>query len=350
MIYFDNIKWIKINKKKFGIFIMLTTVVGSYPVSDPYVSDSISSKISNFLGLNDPYIPLLERAVKDQINAGVDIISDGQVRGDMIKVFARQLPGMTVEEGTSKIFDKIKPANHSLGGNDLKYALKIAQKTSSEFLDSNKSDAKLMDGNHFNKEFKGVKGIITGPTTLVLSSRIEGFYKKNKKEEIIMDMAMALKREAYALQEAGAAIIQIDEPYLSTGVANLKTAEAAVKTITDNLSIPVSMHVCGDIGEVFKDILKFSVQIIDCEFAGLPNNIQTLEQDYDGSKKIGFGCIDTKIEGVDELDQVVNLIKKGVDIIGEENIILDPDCGMRKLSRDVALLKLKKMSEAVGWF
>ena len=49
---------------------------------------------------------------------------------------------------------------------------------------------------HFNKNFKGIKGIITGPTTLVLSCRIEGFYNKDKKEEIIMDMAMALKNEA----------------------------------------------------------------------------------------------------------------------------------------------------------
>jgi 5-methyltetrahydropteroyltriglutamate--homocysteine methyltransferase len=329
---------------------MLTTVVGSYPVSDPPVLESISSKISNFLGRYDPYLPMLELAVKDQISAGVDIISDGQVRGDMIQVFARHLPGMGVENDTSKIFGKIRPANHSLGGNDLELALKIAQKTSNDFLDINKSDSKLIDGNNFNKHFKGVKGIITGPTTLVLSSRIEGFYNRDKKGKIIRDMAMALKQEAYALQEAGAAIIQIDEPYLSTGIADLKTAKDAIKIITDNLSIPVSIHVCGDIGDVFNELLKFSVQIIDCEFAGLPNNLRTLEQKYDGSKKIGFGCIDTKVDGVDELDHVVNLIKKGIDIIGEENIMLDPDCGMRMLSRNMALLKLRKMTEAVGWF
>ena len=329
---------------------MLTTVVGSYPVSDLVVPKSIYSKISNFLGFYDPYYPLLERAVKDQINAGVDIISDGQVRGDMIQVFANHLPGMAVEGNTSKIFGKIKPANHSLGVNDLKLAIKIAQKTSEKFLDSNKLDGKLMIGNEFNKNFKGVKGIITGPTTLVLSSRVEGFYNKDKKEKIIMDMAIALKKEAYELQEAGAAIIQIDEPFLSTGIADLKTAKTAIKIITDNLNIPVSMHVCGDIGGILKDILKFSVQIIDCEFAGLPNNILTLEQEYDNSKKIGFGCIDTKVQDVDELDQVVNLIRKGLDIIGEENMILDPDCGMRMLSREMALLKLKKMKEAVEWF
>ena len=325
---------------------MLTTVVGSYP-SLPQDPKSIGSKISNFLGSYDPYIPALEIAVKDQVNARVDIISDGQVRGDMIEVFARNIHGMAVVENTPKILGKIKPAVNSSGTHDLKLAIKTAHKISKDFLNSFKTDSKLFDGNDLNKNFKGVKGIITGPTTLVLASRVEGYYNRDKKEKIIADMAIALKKEAYELQEAGAAVIQIDEPYLSTGVADIKTAKNALKMITDSLDVPVSLHVCGDVGDVLKDILKFSVQIIDCEFAGIPNNIQSLE--HNDSKKIGFGCIDTKVEGVDELNDVVKLIKKGVDIIGEENMMVDPDCGMRMLSRDTALLKLKKMTEAVGW-
>ena len=59
-------------------------------------------------------------------------------------------------------------------------------------------------------------------------------------------------------KNAGAAIIQIDEPFLSTGVADLKTAKKALKIITDDLNIPVSMHVCGDIGKILNDILKVS--------------------------------------------------------------------------------------------
>ena len=43
-----------------GYYLMLTTVVGSYPVSNPCIPGSISSKVSNFLGFYDPYIPLLE--------------------------------------------------------------------------------------------------------------------------------------------------------------------------------------------------------------------------------------------------------------------------------------------------
>ena len=326
---------------------MLTTVVGSYPVllKD---STSLSSKIARILGSYDRFIPALELAVRDQINAGIDVISDGQVRGDMIEVFARNIPGMVVEDNTPKILSKITPANQSIGAYDLEIALKIANKISKDFKKSSEDRSKLLEDD-FNTNFKGIKGIITGPTTLVLSSRIEGFYNRDKKEKIIKDMAMALKKEVEYLQEAGAAMIQIDEPFLSTGVADLSSAKNAIKILTNNLEIPVSMHVCGNIGQVFKDILNFPVQIIDCEFAGIPANIQTLEQEYNGSKKIGFGCIDTKVEGVEKVDNVVNLLKNGLEIIGEENMIVDPDCGMRMLSRDAALLKLKKMTEAVGW-
>ncbi len=328
---------------------MLTTVVGSYPtiLQDP---KSISSKISDFFGAYDRYVPALKLAVSDQLEAGIDIISDGQVRGDMIDVFARAIPGMTVEDGTPKIVGKIMPANHSLGASDLKLALKTARSVSEDFNeDFNNGNSKLFTGDKFNENFKGIKGIITGPTTLVLSCRAEGFYNRDKKEAIVADMALALKKEAHELQKAGADIIQIDEPFLSTGVVDMSAAKKAVKTITEELKVPVSMHVCGDVGDVLSELLKFKVQILDCEFAGVPSNIQALENTPIKSKKIGLGCIDTKKEQVDELENVVKFIKKGIDIIGEENMIVDPDCGMRMLSRNAALLKLKKMKEAVEW-
>jgi 5-methyltetrahydropteroyltriglutamate--homocysteine methyltransferase len=327
---------------------MLTTVVGSYP-SFPKDPKSLTSRLSNFFGSYDQYLPALELAVKDQVNAGVDVISDGQVRGDMIEVFARNIPGMGVEEGTPKILGKIRPANHSLGANDLNLALKTAGTYSKEFIDSYNDNSKLIVGNDFNNNFKGVKGIITGPTTLVLSCRVEGFYNRDKKEKIIGDMALALKKEAQDLQNAGACMIQIDEPFLSTGVADTDTAKKAVRTITDNIKIPVSMHVCGDVGHVLSEILKFPVQIIDCEFAGIPSNMDALKQEYQGSKKIGFGCIDTRKMDIEPIDHVVGLIKRGIDIIGKDNMIIDPDCGMRMLSRDAAQLKLKRMKEAVEW-
>ena len=103
---------------------MLTTVIGSYP-SPPIEPVSFTSKISSLLGSYDPYQSAVEFAVEEQISAGINIITAGQVRGDMIEIFSSQITGMAWEEGTSKIKGKILPLNYSIGADDLKPHLKL---------------------------------------------------------------------------------------------------------------------------------------------------------------------------------------------------------------------------------
>ena len=323
---------------------MLTTVVGSYPVITRKPS-SFTEKIKASLGSYDPCKTAIDQAVEDQIKAGVDLISDGQVRGSMLEIFANSIPGMTTEDNKPVIKGKITPAPYSIGESDLKHALSTAKKVSPDF----KHHTDIFDGQEFQDNFKGIKGIITGPTTLALSSLIEGFYSKDRKEEIIIDLAWALKKEAEYLQNAGAAVIQIDEPYLSTGIADLKTARKAVEIITKNLSIPVAMHACGEIINIWNDLLKFKVDIIDCEFAGQPKNLQVLDNTSLKGKKIGLGCVDSRVDEIESKEQVAFILKKGIDTIGRENIIVDPDCGMRLRSREAAFSKLKIMVETVKW-
>ena len=323
---------------------MLTTVVGSYPVITREPS-SLNEKIKASLGSYDPYKAAIEKAVEDQIMAGIDLISDGQVRGSMLEIFANSIPGMVTEDNKPIIKDKITPAPYSIGAADLKHAISAAKKISPTF----KNQAELFYDHKFQENFKGVKGIITGPTTLALSSLIEGFYNKEDKAEIIIDLAWALKKEAEFLQNAGATVIQIDEPYLSTGIADLKTAQKAVEIITKNLSVPVAIHACGEVVTIWRDLLKFEVDIIDCEFAGQPKNLQILDSTSLRGKKIGLGCIDSKLDEIESKEQVAFIIKKGIDAIGEENIIADPDCGMRLRTRNAAFSKLKIMVETVKW-
>ncbi|SCG85036.1 methionine synthase [Methanobacterium congolense] len=321
---------------------MLTTVVGSYPAL-PEEPSSLSQKLSSFFGIYDRYKPAIESAVRDQIEAGIDIISDGQVRDGMVEIFAKAIPGMTVEGNTPKIVGKIKPSPVSISAEDLKYAVKVSESISKEY--GSNQGKKIKDG------VKGVKGIITGPSTLVFSSILEGFYKS--KDSAVIDLAHALKKEAEFLEKAGAVYIQIDEPFLSTGLPDVKTAKEAVEIITKDLEVPTAMHVCGDVRDVFKELLTFPVDIIDCEFAGIPGNIHVLEEAAKKGlikdKKIGFGCIDTKKKEVEDPKNVSELIKQGLEAVGKDNIIIDPDCGMKMLPKEAAFSKLKAMTEAVGW-
>ena len=318
---------------------MITTVVGSYPAK-AQKPHTITDKLKNTFGVYDPYKIAIKDAVYAQLNAGIDIISDGQVRGDMIEIFAKDLPGMVIEDNTCKIKNQIRPAPKSISGNDLKYTKKLLDDF---FKESNLSSEE--------KEKKGVKGIITGPSTMVFSSRLDGFYSMKQKDKAILDMANALKEEAKTLEEAGAKYIQLDEPFLSTGMVNLNTAKKAINIISNEIKIPVAMHVCGDISNVLGQLLKFKVDIIDLEFAGIESNLEILEnQNSLNNKKIGFGSIDTKRESAESIDEVKTLIQKGVDILGPENMIIDPDCGMKTLNPETAKLKLKNMVEAAKIF
>lgn len=301
---------------------MLTTVVGSYPPY-PRGPTSLIEKIQDIFGMYDKYKPAIELAVVDQIKAGIDIISDGQVRGNMIEIFAKKIPGMDFVNGSAIVYGKILPPKNPITVEDVKFAIKLKNK--------------------IKKNVK-VKGIITGPCTLAYSSKIEGFYKS--KENLMFDIAEALKVEAKFLEKLDIAMIQIDEPILSTGIVNIKTAKKVIETITDEVSIPISLHVCGSIVDIFEKLLEFNVDIIDCEFAGTKENLNILEDVDLKGKKIGFGCVNTKTNKVESVEEIKKRILKGIELIGKENMVIDPDCGLRNLKRKSAFNKLKNMVRA----
>jgi 5-methyltetrahydropteroyltriglutamate--homocysteine methyltransferase len=284
--------------------VLATTVVGSYPVV----------KGSGLRSLFDPLYTALETAVADQIAAGIDIISDGQIRGDMIQAFASKLPGVKGQE----VIGKVQPASGLITVGDTKYALAKAPK---------------------------VKGIITGPTTLAHGLHISTPMYRNK-EELALDLAAALVPEAKALETAGVTLLQIDEPIFSTGMADLAIGKQAIEIITTALRIPTCMHVCGNLGNVLDEILKFNVNVLDFEFSNNPANLDLLSRRDLAGRMIGYGCVDSSIDKIESIAEIKKRIEKGIEVFDPRIMLLDPDCGMRMRSREAAFAKLKHMSEA----
>lgn len=283
-----------------------TTVVGSYPVE----------KGSGLLALVDPLKHAVEVAVADQVAAGVDIISDGQVRGDMIRAFTSHLPGIR----GSSVVGKVQPAARPITLADTKYALSRHPK---------------------------VKGILTGPSTLAHGLSIETTFYRNK-DELVLDLAQALAVEAGYLQEAGVTLLQIDEPIFSTGAANIAVGREAVNAIVARIRVPVCLHVCGSLGNVIDDILRTDVAVFDFEFANNPQNLEVLSGKDLRGRMIGYGCVDSADPGVESVEAIRKRIEAGIDVFSPESMLVDPDCGLRMQSRDAALGKLKNMVVAAG--
>jgi len=313
---------------------MIKTVVGSYPVviKEP---ENLWEKILDIFNIYDRYKYAIERAVRDQINAGIDILSDGQVRGDMVEIFVNGLYGFEGKRVIGKV-EFVEPITLK----DIKFVKKILSK--------------------YSKEDKGIKGIITGPCTIAGSVRVEDYYTDNRDETLIYDLANALKREVESIQDY-VSMIQIDEPILSTGLYDLDTARRAIKRICENLKVPVVLHVCGDVSKIFQELNTFNVDILDHEFASNRKNLDILEGI---NKKVGFGCINTKVKSVESIDKVKDLLGEGLEILKNnplfsdiqnnekllerlnEYMMVDPDCGMRLLPVEVAYEKLKVMVDA----
>ena len=312
---------------------MFTTVVGSFDINLKE-AENFSDKVKSALGLYDPYKLAIEEVVKFQLNAGLDIVGDGQPRGDMVGSFVSHIPGFSYEMNSSVIVDKIKTPLEYITVPDLKYAMSVLER-----------ELDKMDLSAEERAKKGVKGIVTGPSTIVHSSRIESFYKD--RNPAIIDTAHALRKEMEALNESGAKYVQIDEPFLSTGMVDIKTAKEAISILSEDMDIPVAMHVCGNLSDVFKDLLKFDIDYLDCEFAGNNVNIGLLEENADliDGKKIGFGCLDSASNSVDEEEKVRALVDRGIEAIGVENMFLDPDCGLRKVDLPIAERKVRIMTD-----
>lgn len=288
---------------------MITTVVGSYPTGVAIKAE-------------DDVRKAIEIAVKDQERAGVDIISDGQVRADMVGIFALNMPGYRKEGGRYKVVGRIEVPGRPATVDDYQFARKISR-------------AK-------------VKGIVTGPTTMAKSSVVERSspYKSNADPELIYDLAYAQAAEVRALAAAGAEIVQIDEPFFSVG-ADLETGIQAVNIVAKAAETP-AMHVCGDIRPIFKKLLGANVRILDHEFA-MSKNLEAMDRGLIEAhgKTIGFGVLDTASDEVESVDQVEQTIRQGIAKIGKENMWIDPDCGMRLRKKDAAFQKLSNMVEAV---
>jgi 5-methyltetrahydropteroyltriglutamate--homocysteine methyltransferase len=279
--------------------LMFTTVIGSYPLKyDKLGKDAIL------------------QSVQDQLDAGIDLVSDGQTRYDMIQYFARTIEGYSFD-AKSFINGKIGRGIPDIFVSDLEVVKTLTPH---------------------------VKGTITGPVTLVFSSRIKAVYQGFRDERVYMDTAQALLEIAQALEKNGAEWINIDEPYLSVG-APMDIAKKAIESIALNLKVPVALHVCGKIVSIIDKLLDLQgVTLLSHGFMGEANTeVLNSPKLIASDKMLGLGCVDTKKSRVEDVEEIAGLIKTGLKTIPANRMAIHPDCGLRSLDRQIAFAKLKNM-------
>jgi 5-methyltetrahydropteroyltriglutamate--homocysteine methyltransferase len=276
-------------------------------------------------------------AIRDMERAGIDIITDGEIRRESYSNrFATALDGVDVEH-PGIIRDR--------NGNETpvpRVVGRIARNRAVELRD--------MQFLRRNTD-RPAKITLPGPFTLSQQAKNE-FYRGT--EELAMDFAAAVNAEALDLQAAGADVIQLDEPWLRNDPEAAKRyAVPAINRALAGITVSTAVHLCFGYAAVVRHQkptgYSFLPQLADSIAEQI--SIEAAQPKLDlgvladlSGKTIILGVINLGDPAVETADQVAARIRAALGHVTPERLVPAPDCGMKYLPRDTAFGKLCTLS------
>jgi 5-methyltetrahydropteroyltriglutamate--homocysteine methyltransferase len=177
--------------------------------------------------LRDLHDMAIKAALRDQELAGIDIVSDGELRRDNdVDYFLARLPGVRIAR-TAKDF----------------YFDYYDAEVAAPLPAADRSVLGLADdlGFTMGQTAKPIKFSFTGPFSLARRLHGDGYAEHR---ELVLALARVLHIEAGALAERGAELLQIDEPFLAGYPEQVRTAVEAVDVVTAGAPVEWALHVC----------------------------------------------------------------------------------------------------------
>src|SRR5262245_63466611 len=328
---------------------LATTVVGSYPQPDWLVDRAMLAKGVPRVRMQAMWrVPeaFLEQAqddatlvaIRDMERAGIDIISDGEMRRESYSnYFATSLEGVDAAQPAA-ITDRY--------GNQTRVPRVVGPIRRTRPVELR--DLQFLRRNTDRR----VKVTLPGPFTMTQQA-VNEFYKDA--EALAMDYAAAVNAEVRELEAAGADVIQLDEPWLRNDPeAARRYAVPAINRALEGLTVPTALHLCFGYAAVVRhqkptgysflpQLAESTAQQISIE-AAQPHLDLGVLADLAG-KTIILGVIDLGDPAVETADQVAARVSAGLAQVPPERLILAPDCGMKYLPRATAFGKLRARAD-----
>jgi 5-methyltetrahydropteroyltriglutamate--homocysteine methyltransferase len=279
-------------------------------------------------------------AIKAQVDAGLDIITDGEMRRESYSNhFATALGGIDVDNpGTA--LDRSghpNPVPRVVGPIERPRSISAREVA---FLRTHTDRA--------------IKMTVPGPFTM--SQQAQNDYYPDD-ESVAMAYAEACNAELRDLFAAGADVVQIDEPYMQArpeaargyGLAALNRALEGVEGTT-------AVHICFGYAAIVDERpsgYSFLPELAACSCDQI--SIETAQSDLDlgvladlSGKTIILGVIDLSTNDVEGPDLVVKRTRRALPFVDADKVVIATDCGMKYLTRGAADGKMRAMSAAAA--
>ena len=274
-------------------------------------------------------------ALADQHRAGVDIVTDGEMRRESYSNrFANALTGLDLDNPGQAVdrTGKAVPVPRVIGE---VHRARPVEAPHIEFLKQHTD--------------KLIKITLPGPFTMAQQAQND-YYASDA--DLAMAYAAAVNAELRDLFAAGVDIVQLDEPYVQARPEAARDyALPAIDRALRGANGPTVLHVCFGYGKhvadkpegyaFLEELDTCSVNeiSIECAQPRLKMDLLSLLP----SKKVHVGVLDLRDTQVETPAVVAERIRAALEVIPAERMVVAPDCGMKYLSREVAFAKLKNM-------
>src|ERR1051326_9049882 len=276
-------------------------------------------------------------AIRDMERAGLDIISDGEMRRESYSNrFATALDGMDLDNPGVAI-DRTghpNPVPRVVGPIRRLYPVEVRDV---EFLRRNTD--------------RRIKITVPGPFTV--TQQAQNDYHQDDKA-LALDIAAAVNEEIKSLQAAGADVVQIDEPYLQARPEKARAyGGEGINRALQGIEGTTALHLCFGYAAIVHNKppqYAFLTELNEC--AAKQIAIETAQPQLDLSvlrqfpqKTMIVGVLNLGNMEVETPEIVARRIRAALQYIEPERLIVAPDCGMKYLPREVAFGKLRALVE-----
>jgi 5-methyltetrahydropteroyltriglutamate--homocysteine methyltransferase len=326
---------------------LVTTVVGSYPQPDWLIDRArLGERLPPRVRARDLWrVPeqFLEEAqddatrlaVADMERAGVDVVTDGEMRRESYSNhFATALDGIDLDR-PGVALDRTgheNPVPRVAGPIRRTRAVEAGQL------------ALLRSLTH-----RPVKITVPGPFTMTQQAQNDHYATDR---DLALVYAEAVNEELRDLKAAGADIVQIDEPYLQARPeAAREYAVEAIDRALDGIDGDTVLHTCFGYAHIVHDRLPgypFLDELNDCRATHI--SLEAAQPGLDPQvlrslpdKTIVLGVLDLGSAEAETPDVVAERIRRALEVVEPERLLVAPDCGMKYLSRSLAFDKLRAM-------
>jgi 5-methyltetrahydropteroyltriglutamate--homocysteine methyltransferase len=327
--------------------VLITTVVGSYPqpewlIDRARLGDRLPPRVRahELWRVPEPFLEAAQDdatriAVDDMVRAGIDVVTDGEMRRESYSNrFATALDGIDLEApGTA--LDRTghpNPVPRVVGPVRRKEPVEVRDV---QFLRS------LTD--------RRIKITVPGPFTMTQQAQNDHYADDR---DLALAYAAAVNEELRDLKAAGADVVQIDEPYLQARPeAARRYAVEVIDRALAGIDGETVLHTCFGYAHIVHDRpdgYPFLRELNDCRATHL--SLEAAQPGLDPEvlrsvpdKGILLGVLDLGSDAAETAEVVANRIRRALEVVEPDRLVVAPDCGMKYLRRELAFAKLEAM-------